>query len=95
MRAGIQVNRVYATSSKAIHGPAEARGWTYGHPIHQPVVRTNTYRLETTDRGHDAFCQFACPQAEQSGLPPMLIYERLESPNKRTLGDQIAMLENG
>jgi len=95
MKAGIQVDRSYASVSRAIHGSSQARGWTFGETLHPPVVRTNTYRLKTTDQGHGAFCSFASPSVELSGDQPRLIYERLLSPNKVTLGDQLAMLENG
>lgn len=79
----------------AIHGPQRARGWTYEHCAHAPVVLSNTYRLESAARGHEAFLEYGSVEAERAGTPPKLIYERLTSPNKVQLQDQLKRFEHG
>ncbi|NQU17651.1 MAG: aminotransferase class I/II-fold pyridoxal phosphate-dependent enzyme [Candidatus Saganbacteria bacterium] len=85
----------YAVQSVLIHGPQRTRGLSYQHGIHPPVVQSNTYRLESSARGHQAFCEFGSVEVEQGDNAPKLIYERLTSPNKVLLQDQLVTMENG
>ncbi len=84
----------YSMDTRIIYGKDVSNKWDYSHHVVAPLSSSNTYRLDSVDRGAQGFMQFA--QTELHGdKDPILIYDRLGEPNKDMLEENLAQIEEG
>lgn len=84
----------YSMDTQIIYGKNVSNKWDYSHHVVAPLSSSNTFRLDSVDRGAQGFIQFA--QTELQGdKDPILIYDRLGEPNKDMLEENLAHIENG
>ncbi|MCF6269446.1 MAG: aminotransferase class I/II-fold pyridoxal phosphate-dependent enzyme [Melioribacteraceae bacterium] len=84
----------YSMDTQIIYGKNVSNKWDYSHHVVAPLSSSNTFRLDSVDRGAKGFLQFA--QTEKQGdNDPILIYDRLGEPNKDMLEENLAHIESG
>ena len=84
----------YSMDTQIIYGKDVSNKWDYSHHVVAPLSSSNTFRLDSVDRGAQGFIQFA--QTELQGdKEPILIYDRLGEPNKDMLEENLAHIEKG
>ncbi len=84
----------YGVSSKLIHGPElHTKQWDFSHHVVPPQSSSVTYAVSSAERGAAGFIQFA--NEIDSDQSPILIYDRLEEPNRNMLEERIALAEGG
>jgi cystathionine beta-lyase/cystathionine gamma-synthase len=84
----------YSMDTQIIYGKDVSNKWDYSHHVVAPLSSSNTFRLDSVDRGAQGFIQFA--QTELQGdNEPILIYDRLGEPNKDMLEENLAHIEKG
>jgi len=82
----------YSMRSRFIHGEMVSPHWDYSHHVVPPISSSATYRLSSSERGAQGFCQFGAPCEDQ---PEILIYDRLQEPTSAMLEDRLAEAERG
>jgi len=84
----------YSLNTQIIYGKNISNKWDYSHHVVAPLSSSNTFKLDSVDRGALGFLQFA--QTEKQGNnEPILIYDRLGEPNKDMLEENLAHIEKG
>jgi len=84
----------YSLNTQIIYGKNVSNKWDYSHHVVAPLSSSNTFKLDSVDRGALGFIQFA--QTEKQGdNDPILIYDRLGEPNKDMLEENLAHIEKG
>jgi len=84
----------YSLDTQIIYGKNVSNKWDYSHHVVAPLSSSNTFKLDSVDRGALGFLQFA--QTEKQGNnEPILIYDRLGEPNKDMLEENLAHIEKG
>ena len=84
----------YSLDTQIIYGKNVSNKWDYSHHVVAPLSSSNTFKLDSVDRGALGFLQFA--QTEKQGdSEPILIYDRLGEPNKDMLEENLAHIEKG
>jgi methionine-gamma-lyase len=84
----------YSLDTQIIYGKNVSNKWDYSHHVVAPLSSSNTFKLDSVDRGALGFMQFA--QTEKQGnSDPILIYDRLGEPNKDMLEENLAHIEKG
>ena len=84
----------YSLDTQIIYGKNVSNKWDYSHHVVAPLSSSNTYKLDSVDRGALGFMQFANIK-EQGSQDPILIYDRLGEPNKDMLEENLAYIEKG
>ncbi len=88
------IKKDYRVSSKLIHGPElMTKQWDFSHHVVPPQSSSVTYAVSSAQRGAAGFIQFA--NAQDVNERPILIYDRLEEPNRNMLEERIALAEGG
>lgn len=88
------VNKGYRISSKLIHGPElMTKQWDFSHHVVPPQSSSVTYAVSSAERGALGFIQFA--SKNELNKKPILIYDRLEEPNRNMLEERLAIAEGG
>ncbi|HOD42357.1 MAG TPA: aminotransferase class I/II-fold pyridoxal phosphate-dependent enzyme, partial [Candidatus Wallbacteria bacterium] len=84
----------YRVSSKLIHGPElMTKQWDFSHHVVPPQSSSVTYAVSSAQRGALGFIQFA--SETELNQEPILIYDRLEEPNRNMLEERLALAEGG
>lgn len=84
----------YRVSSKLIHGPElMTKQWDFSHHVVPPQSSSVTYAVSSAQRGALGFIQFASDKDVNKN--PILIYDRLEEPNRNMLEERLALAEGG
>lgn len=84
----------YRVSSKLIHGPElMTKQWDFSHHVVPPQSSSVTYAVSSAQRGALGFIQFASDKDVHK--TPILIYDRLEEPNRNMLEERLALAEGG
>lgn len=77
-----------------IHGPELVSDkWDFSHHVNPPQSSSVTYSVSSSERGAAGFIQFA--NLEKANEKPILIYDRLEEPDRGMLEERIALAEGG
>ncbi|MBU0473802.1 MAG: aminotransferase class I/II-fold pyridoxal phosphate-dependent enzyme [Bacteroidetes bacterium] len=84
----------YSLNTQIIYGKNVTNKWDYSHHVVAPLSSSNTFKLDSVDRGALGFIQFAQTEKQSDGHP-ILIYDRLGEPNKDMLEENLAHIENG
>lgn len=82
----------YRKTTWIVHGPAHTVKWDYSHHAVPPLTSSTTYRLESVRRGARGFAEYGRPP-QDSGEPPVYIYDRLDEPTRALLEGELAQLE--
>ena len=84
----------YRVSSKLIHGPQlVSKQWDFSHHVVPPQSSSVTYAVTSAQRGALGFIQFA--NESTANADPILIYDRLDEPNRNMLEERLALAEGG
>ncbi|HOT75166.1 MAG TPA: aminotransferase class I/II-fold pyridoxal phosphate-dependent enzyme [Candidatus Wallbacteria bacterium] len=84
----------YRVSSRLIHGPElMTKQWDFSHHVVPPQSSSVTYAVSSAQRGALGFIQFA--SETELNQEPILIYDRLEEPNRNMLEERLALAEGG
>jgi methionine-gamma-lyase len=78
-----------------IHGMFTSKRWDYSTNVVPPISSSAVYRLESAERGAQAFAQFANPDFPRSQTDPIYIYDRLDEPTRGLLEENLAYAEGG
>jgi cystathionine beta-lyase/cystathionine gamma-synthase len=87
----------YSTETHLIYGRAQDPKWDYSHHLLPPISSSATYRLDSAQRGAQAFAEFAHLPDDPAAKArvPIYIYDRLGEPNKDMLEENLAYAEGG
>ncbi|KAB2909752.1 MAG: PLP-dependent transferase [Ignavibacteriales bacterium] len=85
----------YSAETHLIYGKNISKKWDYAHHVVSPLSSSVVFRLDTVERGAEGFFEFANPEALQSELAPIYIYDRLGEPNKELLEENLQFIEKG
>ncbi len=80
-----------SASTRLIHGKTVDPSWDFSKHLVPPITSSTTYRLESTERGHEGFKEFLNPHSDK----PIWVYDRLDEPNCMMLENQMADFCNG
>ena len=76
-----------------IHGSDVSPHWDYSHHLNPPITESVTFRLESAERGAEAFACYS--QMIENIDKPIYVYERLAEPTCGMLEDRLANAEGG
>jgi methionine-gamma-lyase len=86
----------YSMESFLIHGLPNDVYWEYGHHVIPPITASTTFRLDSVERGHQGFVDFALPEsAAAPGASPIYIYDRVSEPTVALLEQSMKTAEQG
>jgi len=86
--------KVYGISSQLIHGPELVSDkWDFSHHVIPPQSSSVTYAVNSSQRGALGFIEFA--NIDNFHKAPILIYDRLEEPDRGMLEERLAAAEHG
>lgn len=81
--------------TRLIHGVSHSGRWDYNHHVVPPMTASATFRLESAERGAQAFSEFASDDGDPQTQAPIYIYDRLDEPTRGMLEDNLAYAERG
>jgi methionine-gamma-lyase len=81
--------------TRLIHGQSVSSRWEYDHLVVPPISCSATYRLDSVERGAQAFMEFAHTPEGDTRQVPIYIYDRLDEPTRGMLEDNLAVAEGG
>jgi len=86
----------YSMESFLVHGLPNDAYWEYGHHVIPPITASTTFRLDSVERGHQGFLDFAAPSsAAAPGASPIYIYDRVSEPTVALLEQSMKTAEQG
>lgn len=85
----------YLDRTVLIHGRFRTEKWNYSNHIVPPVTTSVSFRLESADRGAEAFRRFANPDLDRHEVEPIYVYDRLDDPSQGMLEEALAFAEKG
>ncbi len=85
----------YSMDTRLIYGKNTSVKWDYSHHVVSPISSSNTYKLDSVERGAQGFISFANTPSTHEDEPPIYIYDRLGEPNKDILEENLAYVESG
>ena len=86
----------YSMESFLVHGLPDDAYWEYGHHVIPPITASTTFRLDSVERGHQGFVDFAQPStAAKPGSSPIYIYDRVSEPTVALLEQSMKTAEEG
>jgi methionine-gamma-lyase len=85
----------YNPRTVLIHGRFTSKRWDYHTNVVPPISSSAVYRLESAERGAQAFAQFANPKFPRPETDPIYIYDRLDEPTRGLLEENLAYAEGG
>lgn len=86
----------YSMDSFLVHGLPDDVYWEYGHHVIPPITASTTFRLDSVERGHQGFVDFAQPSsAAAPGASPIYIYDRVSEPTVALLEQSMKTAEEG
>ncbi|MFH1533122.1 MAG: PLP-dependent transferase [Pseudomonadota bacterium] len=86
----------YSMESFLVHGLPNDAYWEYGHHVIPPITASTTFRLDSVERGHQGFLDFALPSsAAAPGASPIYIYDRVSEPTVALLEQSMMTAEGG
>lgn len=84
----------YRISSQLIHGPKlMSEQWDFSHHVIPPQSSSVTYAVNSAQRGALGFIEFA--NMDSFNKAPILIYDRLDEPDRGMLEERLAAAECG
>jgi methionine-gamma-lyase len=84
----------YKVTTRLVHGPEHSAKWDFSHHVTPPLSCSTTYRLDSVRRGARGFQEFG-RLVEDTGEPPVYVYDRLDEPTRSILESEIADVEGG
>jgi len=87
----------YSIETHLIYGEAVDPRWDYNHHLIPPISSSSTFRLDSAQRGAQAFTEFAhsSDDVRVTSKAPIYVYDRLGEPNKDMLEENLAFAEQG
>ncbi|HEX9657466.1 MAG TPA: PLP-dependent transferase [Bacteroidota bacterium] len=87
----------YSTEAHLIYGLTQDPHWDYSHHVLPPISGSATFRLDSAQRGAQAFTEFAHTYDGNTvtSQAPIYVYDRLGEPNKDMLEENLAFAEQG
>jgi methionine-gamma-lyase len=85
----------YSMDTHLIYGKSVTKKWDYSHQVLPPVSSSVIYRLDSVERGAEAFIEFANSPVTGLDPKPIYIYDRLGEPNKDMVEENLAYVEKG
>ncbi len=87
----------YSTEAHLIYGLSQDPHWDYSHHVLPPISGSATFRLDSAQRGAQAFTEFAHTHDGNTitSQAPIYVYDRLGEPNKDMLEENLAFAEQG
>jgi len=87
----------YSTEAHLIYGLTQDPHWDYSHHVLPPISGSATFRLDSAQRGAQAFTEFAHTFDGNTitSQAPIYVYDRLGEPNKDMLEENLAFAEQG
>ena len=85
----------YRKETVLIHGKFRTAKWDYIHHVIPPLTKSTTFRLDSTQRGHEGFMSFNSPLVAREDEPPVYVYDRLGEPTIDMLEDMMKEAEGG
>lgn len=77
-----------------IYGLPWSKKWEFNHHVVPPITASNTFRLDSIERGGQGFLEFAA-DANQNKETPIYIYDRLDEPSTGMLEQNLSLVEEG
>ena len=87
--------RDYNLETILMHGKFKTAKWDYVHHVIPPLTKSTTFRLDSTERGHEGFVSFNSPKVATEDQPPVYVYDRLGEPTIDMLEDMMKDAEGG
>ncbi|NOT01986.1 MAG: PLP-dependent transferase [Phycisphaerales bacterium] len=81
--------------TRLIHGVGHTGRWDYNHHVVPPMTASATFRLESAERGAQAFSEYVADDNDPRTHSPIYIYDRLDEPTRGMLEDNLAYAECG
>lgn len=81
----------YSIPTRLIYGKSFTEEWDYSHHVIPPMTASSTFRLDSSQRGADAFGALGKPPS--GGPDAMYVYDRMGEPNNNMLQYALALAE--
>lgn len=92
--AGVASEARAHTRTRLIHGRPRSRRWEYNHHVVPPISSSVTFRLDSVERGAQAFREFGHDD-QPDAHDPIYVYDRLDEPTRAMLEENLATAEGG